>query len=360
MSGEARPTKDPPAREPILGRWRRLLLPRAERSARRIVADLVAQAPRDLAELERVVGRLDVEMDGPEGRGGGVFRPESPFAPGGMTGGRRRGRLRPGLVRVFVAFDWDPYHGHPRTPAGLRPNHLSVSVDLGRDEVRRALERALGPARAIHRDGGEVLEYGEWYYLERWERPSSLAWQRRRPDWAVPPVAAGDADAFLAALVEALVRESDPDAVAALVATLAPPAGAAVSVFDGRLTVSARPGFTVPAMAEALDWPDPVAWSTDVHMSSWRVGQRDGGHGGPGRTRIGPWLVEAYLAGLPSDAPRLDTRGPSFVYDMRGHPGPVATIIAAPREGRAGVPGGPAVVGSRSISARPGPARPRP
>lgn len=79
----------------------------AARSARGIVGGLITRPPASLAELERLVGRLDVDMAGPEGHGGGVFRPYSPFDPAGEANRVRRGDLRPGIEQAFVAFDYD-------------------------------------------------------------------------------------------------------------------------------------------------------------------------------------------------------------------------------------------------------------
>ena len=44
--------------------------------------------------------------------------------------------------------------------------------------------------------------------------------------------------------------------------------------------------------------------------------------------RIGGWLVEAWLDRAPLDAPTTAARGPSFVYDVRAHQGPVVTLVA--------------------------------
>jgi hypothetical protein len=299
-----------------------------ERSAHAILDGLASRPPGNLRELERLVGRLDVDMAGPEGRGGGVFRPESPFAPGGVTGGSRLGDLRPGLVRMFASFDHDPHHGHPRTTEGLRPNQVSVSLDLDRRGVRRALEGAFGPPRSIQREGKPVEEFGRWYYLEPWDRPTSIAWHRERPDWAVPPVPPSSSEAFIAALVRALAGGADADRVAVQLAPLAASAGATITGSGGRVTITARPGLALPAVAAAFGWQEPVAWSTDVHMVRWMVGPKDPGHGGPAPTKIGGWLVEAWLDRAPRDAPTTTARGPSLVYDVRAHQGSVVTLVA--------------------------------
>lgn len=324
--------------DPRPSRVRRLLsragARRAEKSARAIVAELVARPPSNLRELERLVGRLDVDMAGPEGHGGGVFRPDSPFErPQAPAGDPQRGRLRRGIVRVFAAFDFDMYHGHPRTADQLRPNQLSLTIELDRAEVLRIAERALGSARVIDRDGREVLELGAWCYLEPTERPATLAWHRDRPDWALPPVAAGSPAAFLAALVAVLAEPSPPAARLAELAALGAAAGAAVEASERGLGVSARPGLPLPEVAAALGWDEPVAWSTNVHMSHWTVGPRDPATGGPARPRIGRWRIEAWLGGWPREAPRLVAGGASPVYDLRDHPGPVVGLLATADEG---------------------------
>jgi hypothetical protein len=125
MTGDG--PREPVARDGLAdGVRRRWAALRARRGARAAVASLVDAPPADLAALERLTGPLDIDMDGPEGRGGGVFRPECPFA----RDGSRLGRLRPGIVRVAVSFASDPYHGQPRDARLLRPNLVSLSVDL--------------------------------------------------------------------------------------------------------------------------------------------------------------------------------------------------------------------------------------
>ena len=307
---------------------RRISAARSGRSARGVVRGLVARPPASLADVERLVGRLDVDMAGPEGRGAGVFRPTSPFDPAGERERSRRGDLRPGIDHAFVAFDYDMYHGHPRTADQLRPNQVSLSLDLDRGVILGILEQAFGPPRSIDRDGRDVAEVGRWYYLEPRERPSMLAWHRSRPDWAVPPMATGGAEAFLAALVAEMAGPGSAATIAAGLAPLSAGAGVAVDGSGDRLGISARPGLPLPAVVAALGWREPVAWSTDVHQSTWTVGPRDPAFGGPARTRIGRWLVEASLDRAPREAPALSRSGPSAVYDLRTHPGPVVILIA--------------------------------
>jgi len=305
------------------------------RAARDVVAGLIAGPPSNLADVERLVGRLDVDMAGPEAEGAGVFRPESPFDHA-VDGARpRRGRLRDGIVRAFVSFDYDAYHRHPRTLEGLRPNEVMVSVDLDRVEVLGQLEAAFGPTRSIERDGGQTLEGGSWYYLERWDRPAALSWRLRRPDWAVPPVAPEDAEAFVGALVAAL---GDPVVVPTApteLARLAAAAGSTLSWSANRVSVSARPGLPLPIVARAFAWTAAVSWSPDVHMVTWEAGPPDPRGGHPTDTRIGPWTVEVALDGSPRDAPKLGFAGPSPLYDVWNHPVPVRSITATRAAGEA-------------------------
>ena len=212
---------------------------------------------------------------------------------------------------------------------------MSVSVDLDRDEVRDILLQRFGTPRSVRQDEKDVEEFGGWYYLGPWPRPATLDWQERQPDWALPTVAAGAAETFLAALVEGLGSAADAGrsrrrwghASRRQVPDLRS---------GSRLQVSARPGLPITAVAAAFGWDTPVAWSTDVHMSSWVVGPLDAARGGPARTRLGGWVVEVRLARQPADAPVLDTRGPSYLYDMRERADPVATLLAtaADQDGR--------------------------
>ena len=273
-------------------------------------------------------------MAGPEGRGSGVFRPASPFAPGGMTGDVRLGKLRPGVVRTYVGFQFDPYHGQPRNAAQLRPDRVSVSVDLDRDEVRRTLEQRFGAPRPVNQDGHAAEEFGRWYYLSPWQRPTTLEWQERQPDWALPVVAAGAAEAFLAALVDGLTGAAEPGVIAATLTLLGAAAGAGIHGSASRLQVSARPGLPLTAVAAAFGWEAPVSWSPDVHMSTWVVGPLDAVRGSPAQTVIGGWTVRAWLAGGPRDAPVLDSRGPSYLYDLREREDPVATLLATTGDAR--------------------------
>ena len=121
---------------------------------------------------------------------------------------------------------------------------------------------------------------------------------------------------------------ADAGAIAAPLGQLVTAAGATIYGSGARLQVSARPGLPLTAVAAAFGWETPVAWSTDVHMSSWVVGPLDAARGGPGRTGVGGWVVDARLARGPRDAPVLDTRGPSYLYDMRERADPVATLLA--------------------------------
>jgi hypothetical protein len=301
-----------------------------ERSARGVLAGLLAGPPADLAALERLVGRLDIDMTGPEGRGVGVFRPTSPLGPGGPGDQAPIGELKPGVTRLFAGFDFDPYHSLPKAASALRPNQLSLGLDLDRTEVREALVATHGEPRTFDRQGNAVEEFGEWLYLDPWSRPTTVGWYRRRPDWALPAIDEGAPGAFLAGLAIALDRRTSAGDAARDVMALAAAAGATVNGTGDRLQVTARPGLPLTAVAAALGWSEPVAWSTDVHLSMWRVGQRDPATGGPARTRIGGWALEAWLTGWPRDAPATDTRGPSSVYDLRDHPGPVATLLATP------------------------------
>ena len=303
---------------------------RAERSARGILASFVAGPPGDLASLEKLVGRLDIDMGGPEVRGVGVFRPTSPVGPGGPGDKTPIGRLKPGIVRLFAGFDYDPYHSLPKTPDGLRPNQLSLSLDLDRDLARQVLVAAHGTPRTFERQANSVEEFGAWIYLDPWSRPTTIGWYRRQPDWALPAIAAGAPETFLAALAGSLSRRATAGEVATDVAGLAASAGATVIGSGHRLQVTARPGLPLPGVSAAFAWSEPVAWSTDVHLSMWSVGPRDPVTGGLTTSRIGTWRVEAWLAGAPGDAPVTDARGPSYVYDVSDHPGPVTTLVATP------------------------------
>jgi hypothetical protein len=313
----------------LLDRLRRRARARGSaRAARAAVTGLIASPPGDLAAVERLTGPLDVDMEGPEGHGAGVFRPESPFAPGGATGGIRLGRLRPGISRVAVVFAWDPYHGQPRDPRLLRPESMSLSVELDRLEVLRRLEQAFGAGRAIDDDGRTVLEFGRWYYLSPWHRPASLAWHERRPDWAVPVPRADAVEALLASLGTALREASDAAAIAAALAASCEGTGATISGSDGLLIVTARPGLPITGVARVLGMQRPVAWSTDVHMTRWTVTEDTAGQGTARGTRVGSWAIEMRLERAPRGAPVLDRGGPSSTYDLRGREDPIVELTA--------------------------------
>jgi hypothetical protein len=132
----------------------------------------------------------------------------------------------------------------------------------------------------------------------------------------MPPVAA-DAYAVLAAsIVEQL---SVHDRLEPILAAIAPHVTAA----NGELTehyISFRPGVPLAIITQALGWNSAVAYSSDVHMSSWDVYPR-ADYDERKEPHVGRWRVGVHLAGWPRSAsgelPELEDSGPSSVYDVR-------------------------------------------
>jgi hypothetical protein len=97
-----------------------------------------------------------------------------------------------------------------------------------------------------------------------------------------------------------------------------------------RRCLSFRPGLPLADVIAALRWENPVAWSGDVHMSSWKVHpHRPGGDWRAPHLQC--WFLEVRLEGWPRgpegvELPELGRSGPSPTYDVRTCTTKVASI----------------------------------
>jgi hypothetical protein len=282
------------------------------------VERLLQSPPSCLSKLERLVGRLHVDFAGDEGYGR-VFRPD-PRTVG-------RAEVRRDITFLSAGFFHDIHHEDGRRPRDMWLLDLSLELATSHATLARMLERRFGPGRAVVQGDRPYAEHGKWFYLGATSDASArLLWERKQPEWALPPVAPTTRADFLATLVDRLVCERTEPPIAAALAPLAAAAGAEVRSpisSDGRgLGVGFRPGLPLDMVVAAFRWEAPVAWSGDVHMSVWSVGPLAAAQAPPLRPVLGSWRIWANLDGWPrdpggADLPRVGGAGPASLYDVR-------------------------------------------
>jgi hypothetical protein len=196
--------------------------------------DFVRNPPERVGELAKALGLEVAEIWGGEPAMGYLPSPPRHYdaAP-----------LSDTVHGVMLSFAWDGYHERPiDSPERLAAKELkdySVVFVAGHQECAAALEERYGAPQPTLRE--YCVRYGPFFLNDaRPEGRFGLGWYREEPDWNKPP-------ADLAAAV-AEVREQG-------FARIDPP-GSALEV------------------ARLLGDPDPVAQSTDFHLSTWsfRVG----------------------------------------------------------------------------------------
>jgi hypothetical protein len=148
---------------------------------------------------------------------------------------------------------------------------------------------------------------------------------------------------FLATLVDRLIGETSEAAIVAALAPLAEPAGAEISspmrvkaggVHDG-LSIRFRPGMPLATVVGAFGWEAPVAWSGDVHMSSWSIAPLAVARSASRRPRLGRWVIGARLDGWPRGLgdmklAEVGRSGPSPLYDLTHCRNTVVSIVVVP------------------------------
>ncbi|HSK02274.1 MAG TPA: hypothetical protein VK932_13575 [Kofleriaceae bacterium] len=293
------------------------------------VERLLDRPPSCLSELERHVGRLDVDFAGGEGFGH-LVRPDRRTPPS-------RAGLRAGVTHLEASFYFDMYHERPERPREMQLRSLALDLDTGHATLARMLERRFGRGRTVARGDVVHAEHGAWFYLSANPDASArLQWEHVRPEWALPPVAPSSREEILATVVDRVVYETTEGPLAAAIEPLAAAAGAAVTrLISGGLAIDFRPGLPLAMVVAAFRWEEPIAWSGDVHRSSWAVAPRSAVQSRPWLPILGCWQIEAQLDGWPrgpgrAQLPELDVFGPSPSYDLRTCENAVARILILP------------------------------
>jgi hypothetical protein len=275
---------------------------------------LVQHPPSCLSQLEYWVGSLDVDFAGGEGMGY-LQRPAAPTP---------RGTLRADVARLGARFAWDMHHERPERPRDMRLRSFWLVLDLGHATVAKLLGQRHGAGHVIDTKDGPIVEYGQWFYLRMQpDGAAQLTWEAERPEWALPAVAPDTREHLLVALFDRLVCDTTIDPIHAAIEPLVGAAGAELLRWNaGQLDLTFRPGLPLATLTTVFRWDQPVASSSDVHMSSWRVY--------PHRPttswsepHVGPWWIEARLDGWPrgdngAELPQIGRAGPSPLYDVRG------------------------------------------
>ena len=264
---------------------------------------LLAQPPRTLSELEDTVGPLDLDFAGSDGFGI-VMRP-SHDQPG-------RGQLHAGIHSMTAEFHVDLHHEDPHRPRDMRVRSLALWLDLAAGEVRTRFDSY----QTVVYEGRVRFERPEWFYLEEGAR-TWLAWYDERPEWALPRTAPSDREDFLATLVDRLACESSEAPIVSALATLAGDASAEVRASQRGIAIYFKPPIALALVVGALRWDAAVAYSSDVHMTTWKVAPRTG------EPQLGRWTVAPLLERWPRGAgdaklAELGRRGPSPLYDLAG------------------------------------------
>jgi hypothetical protein len=143
----------------------------ATADAETMVALLLASPPRQLSQLEAVVGGLRRDVSQWQDAVGPLDR----LSPS------------PGIARVRAALAIDMYHQDPPKVADPSLAEYLLEFPAGREAARRLLAAAFpGPAELA--EGGEkVWRYGDFYFRERGAADGfALAWYSFEPLFAIP------------------------------------------------------------------------------------------------------------------------------------------------------------------------------
>lgn len=176
-----------------------------------------------------------------------------------------------------------------------------------------------------------MVEYGTWFYLHDLPDQAHLAYEVQQPEWAIPPVPQSTLEDLLHALHDRLICDDELAPMYAALEPLTRAAGAELRDGNaGQIDLSFRPAIPLALVLEALRWTDPVASSSDLRMSSWRVYPHR-----PELVRMTPhvkhWFVDVRLADWPrgpddAELPAFGRAGASPLYDLRTCVTPVMAI----------------------------------
>jgi hypothetical protein len=298
------------------------------------VEAMVQHPPSCVSELEQIVGRLDVDLAGHEGRHG-LMRP-SPWNPG------LRVDLRAGISQLLASFYVDEHGGEVRRPRDLKLRSFSLDLDESHAALARRLAQRFGPGRAFVDQGRIHTEYGAFFSLCAGQSGAAhLAWERVRSEAALPPEARTLHQDLLATFVDRLVCEAAVPPIAAALEPLAAAVGVEVHAPDlyassaaRGLGISFRCSLPVATLVTAFRWEEPVA-SLGDHSTSSAVGPLAAALAPPWIPVLGRWLIDVRIFGWPrgpegAALPLIDRGSLAAVYDLRTCQNHVETIAIVP------------------------------
>ena len=287
-------------------------------------ARIVKRPPVRLSELETLVGALSVDFAGSEGMGH-LWRDAS--------------SLPEGLLGLSVEAWFDVHHEDPRRPRDLGFRAVAYDFDATPAELARVVEPVWGTPRVIEHSG-TWFEYPLGNRVARWigadygllyvpmlaTGTARLEWHHTRPEWASPRVPDDARRRLLTHLIAALMVSDVPKQIHARVRSELAAGGATFDTYADTVRVVFNPPLPLSVVLGAFGWEDPLAYSGDVHMSSWRVLAAEALQRDAREAVIGRWRVDVYLTDRPRDVPQRGWLGPSPLYELGSKPFAVASL----------------------------------
>ena len=288
-------------------RDRRAVTPIPDTPATQLVRRLVERRPRQMSELEAIVGPIAMS-----------FRDEDLENMGSLQRPRLRdpgGEFTALVPRLTIEYWFDMYHETRTRPrdVGLETFTLEVRGDAAAAE--QILRDKLGAPRAVVRGKTRYAAFHPFYIThdpgvtDRFQ----ISWYAEVPRFAIPEPDPQTRAAWLEALARRIATAHSVDEVDAFCRAAPPAAGIEIK---GTLNHTANP-YGLPAkdprdywlklvppvratvLADAFSWGPIVGVSHDVHMSSWHIERRDETWL-PTSGAAAQWQIEAGFTRAPS------------------------------------------------------------
>ena len=245
--------------------------------ASEIARRLFDALPGSLRQLETVVGPLHRDVEGWEGIHEPILRQQG-SGP---------------IERIEVRLEFDPFHQDPRHPdPSVDGWELVLRQDCG--EILELLQARFGAAAGSYFE----LERGLLFVDALGRARCEMRWDRRPPDRLRPKRGQEESEGLRSALIRLLSRRISRAAIeehlgplAAGASLAAEPTGQCEKLEQPTWSLRSCPAgakrpelvrltFSPPlpsneALAEALGFEDPVAISTDVHMSTRHLVEKE-------------------------------------------------------------------------------------
>lgn len=156
-----------------------------------VVAALIAAKPRELGQLEAIVGSL--------------HRDAKVWAQ--AVGPLDRTDISAAVRRARVALDIDVFHQDPQKTEHPLLASYELDFPAGREESLKLLLAAFGAPTALTRDGRRAMRYGESFYAlgAAGTDQLTLLWHAREPEFAIARRSARETERLVAD-VAAIVR----------------------------------------------------------------------------------------------------------------------------------------------------------